>query len=70
MYPKSDKGRKPFIFFILKIKTKNMENQTANEELAVPTLLDALTRPLSPHFGYTLASFLIVYIYACTVLFM
>lgn len=47
-----------------------MENQNAAEQPAVPNLLDMLTEPLSSNFGYTVVSFLAVYVYTCALMFM
>ena len=55
--------------FIFKNKNKkNMENET--QEQHGSSLLDALTRPLSEHFGYTLTACLAIYVYATTVMFL
>lgn len=45
-----------------------MEQET--QEACSFSLLNELTRPLSIHFGYTLSSFMAIYIYTCTVMFM
>lgn len=44
------------------------ENQVAIEGPEGPSLLDMLTQPLSSHFGYTVVSFLAVYIYTCALM--
>ena len=46
------------------------ENPVAIQGPDGPTLLDMLTQPLSSHFGYTVTSFLAVYIYTCALMFM